>query len=286
MDSLVTYVYRESPETRHNLEYFLKNALTGNATFHFVINGYECSLHICPKPNVKVFRRANSLDYEAFKFSIDRAGRSYDYYFFVNSSSIGPFLPVWNHDPWTGVFIRTMRKRGLDMLAPVIEVPSDSYGYLSMGERTPTVSPNVPFVHTYMFACTGRALQYLLRYQCFSYANKVELIFINERRVSACLLFNRLKVGSLLTKYRHVDFSDRANWNWKTWSRSPVTCPEVPLNYGNSDLNPYEVIFVKSIRNVTETRPPEYAGISDNLRNLLTNYVKWNDTGTDATRCT
>ena len=54
------------------------------------------------------------------------------------------------------------------------------------------------------------------------------------------------------------------------------TCYEVPYNYFGIDVNPFEIIFVKNIRNINETRPQKnQCGISSELTKMISLYKKW-----------
>ncbi len=46
-----------------------------------------------------------------------------------------------------------------------------------------------------------------------------------------------------------MDLNNESNWNPNKWNKTNNSCIEAPYNYDGIDVNPFEVIFVKNIRN-------------------------------------
>ena len=105
--------------------------------------------------------------------------------------------------------------------------------------------------------------------------NKLYIVSNTERKLTSSVLINSGRVKSFLARYRNVDLNNADNWNSSKWNKSIVTCYEVPKNYFGIDLNPFEIVFVKNIRNVNETRSIKKSGISDELRLSLQKYTEW-----------
>lgn len=297
---LVTFVYKEDPETKSNLEFFLTNGLVKGVYYHFIINHHICTVEIQENEFVRIFKRTDSIDLAAYKFSIQQVAdqTKYSHYFFINSSCRGPFLPPWaTSQTWVDVFIGTMSKHqkngnnndndadAINLIAPIIEFPPDSLGYVSMDVPVDPSAPNMPFLHTYMFGCTRSALVILLNARCFDGvddikdSDRLQAVLNNERRITACILLSseNSSVKSLLTKYQKVNLKNPTQWHAQKWCMptSTASCPEVPFNYDGIDLHPYEVVFIKNIRRSNVTRAQLYAGISESLTRIIDNFTKW-----------
>ena len=88
-----------------NLKLFLKNGILKDVDYFFIING-SCSLNInkiISKKNIYnkltniniIYRDNKGYDFGAYNYVINNYNLNYDYYFFMNSSVIGPYLNAW-----------------------------------------------------------------------------------------------------------------------------------------------------------------------------------------------
>ena len=94
--TLVVYTYFSSPSSDYNLDFYCKHAITESVEVDYiiVINGDRCPVHIPTKSNLKV------IYFGGHKAALDSLnGKRYDYYMFINSVVLGPFIPVTEHDP-------------------------------------------------------------------------------------------------------------------------------------------------------------------------------------------
>ena len=162
------------------------------------------------KKQHKNIQKNNSYDYESYLFGIENSENNYKYYFFINNTCIGPFIPLWSSDNWIDIFKNKMIRENIDLIGPIIEIPPDSLGYLSMDKQIKSTCPNIPFIHTYMFGCTYLGLQIIMAEKCFEVVNnrvneetKIHLVTHNERKITACILLKGLKIGCFLTKYKN-----------------------------------------------------------------------------------
>jgi len=79
-----------------------------------------------------------------------------------------------------------------------------------------------------------------------------------------------------LARFKLYDINEEKRWLTDIWNiPGQPTCYEIPNNYFGIDVNPFEIIFVKNIRNTNETRGKSYSGISTFLKKYIDNYVKW-----------
>ena len=83
----------------------MKNGILKDVDYFFIING-SCSLNInkiISKKNIYnkltniniIYRDNKGYDFGAYNYVINNYNLNYDYYFFMNSSVIGPYLNAW-----------------------------------------------------------------------------------------------------------------------------------------------------------------------------------------------
>ncbi len=93
---LILYSYYEYNNSISNLEFFLKNAYIESNDYQFIItiNGYNCSVEIPEKNNIKVIKRKNTgYDFGGWSESLKSVHfYNYDYFIFINSISFVLFL--------------------------------------------------------------------------------------------------------------------------------------------------------------------------------------------------
>lgn len=117
MKILIIYAYHETPDALRNLAFFCRHAITPyrDRQHVIVING-ACSIESqIPKfENVTVLRRENKgFDFGAWAHALrDSRTDQFDYFFFINSSVTGPFLPAYQDaSRWPDPFIELINDR-------------------------------------------------------------------------------------------------------------------------------------------------------------------------------
>ena len=258
----IIYLYKEDEYTILNLDFFIKTLKKNNdCDYYLIINNHICSLTIPEFFNIT--KQENDFDFQSYKkFLNNKNLQNYDFFYFINSSCIGPFLPVYCEKNWyeyTNKFLEEY-----DLIGPVAEVPPKEKKFTEN-----------PFIHTYMFGLNKNSyIIFLELLNKFKELDKTACIFF-ERFLSFEILKNNLKIKSFLSLFSKIDLNDKKNWNSELWNNSELSCYEIPNNYFGIDLNPYEIIFVKNIRNVNEHRSEENSGISKNLFYQIKNYKNW-----------
>lgn len=280
MNTLIFYCYCETEQTKRNLQYFVDCGLYENTTcfYVFIINNNTCSVNIPNYSNVCILKRVeNCLDLPTYKFAIDHLEQNrlikledFKYYYFINSSCIGPFIPCWCENKWYEILNNKLNVYSL--IGPIIEIPPDSSGLSYLGIHT---GKNIPFIHSYMFGVNKDGFNIIKNLMPGANVSREENVYVIERILTSALLVKGLKVSSLLTKYKNIDWNNELNWNRHLWTHSGATCHEIPGNYDGIDVNPYEIIFVKNIRNSNATRTESHSGISDVLKKTLDKYIMW-----------
>ncbi|RYZ76520.1 MAG: hypothetical protein EOP04_31980, partial [Proteobacteria bacterium] len=275
MKTLVVYVYKEDASTLPNLQYFLDFGVSENAEVDYaiVVNDFACTAKFPACKNLRKISRANSFDLFAYREAVDSLGiDNYSKFIFLNSSCVGPFLPVYEHRRWDQVVTSSLSDR-IKLVGPIAEFPPDNLGVTSLGKYK-SIQPsdaNVPFIHTYMFATDRAGLDILLTYGAFpNHAiSKDEAIHVYERLVSSSILNEGFELKCFLKRYGSVDISDKKNWKATKWTPNVASCPEVPGNYDGIDVSPLELIFVKNLRGSHSHRSVAHSGISSVLGHYL-----------------
>ena len=280
--SLVFYCYKEDPDAKLNLKFFLKHGICDSplVRYVFIINNKECSVVFPTQDNITVWiREENQYDVISYKYVLaefsEDSLKDYNYFFFLNSSCRGPFIPPYlnytekpAHERnllWLFLFQQMLKT--YDLVAPIIEYP-----FNIIGEE----KERVPFVHSYMFAVNSKGFDTMLEtfknHTGISAGDGIEL----ERKIGREIILGGGKVKSLLTRFTHINVTDRTNWTDSLWRpNGGQTCYEIPGNYFGIDVNPYEILFVKVIRRSHQYRGEALSGISETLAKQVQAYTEW-----------
>jgi hypothetical protein len=251
MRSLVIYCYYEKdPSYKENLKYFLKKGVNPKLDYIFVINGI-CTFTIPTEPNIRVLHRKNSgYDFGAYHAALTYVDTNdYDYYFFMNTSVRGPFLPPYVSGCWTRPFIDLL-KDDVMLVGTTINVlnrPTNEARVFLEETGFP-----LPFTHvqSMMFAMRKKCLVFLKEKGIFAEPTEmdfVKVIAMKEILMSQLVLRNGWNLSCLIPEYQKIDY------------RKAMSDPNPSSNNGDPNydsacfyrtIHPYEVIFVKSNRGV------------------------------------
>jgi len=203
--TLVIYAFHE-----YNLrvEYFFKNAIFYDNNTNFLIICSTLDLlylqkikELIPSYVDIIFRDNKGFDFGAWSEGIYKNDNynNYDYFIFVNSSVIGPFLPESQKEKkWTDIFINGLTDN--------IKLFGSSI-----------TSGNYPsHVQSYLFCMNSFTLKYLMDNEIFTlnkYTNsKIETICDKEVNMSQLILkIPNWNIGSKMEYYKNVDFSKNRN---------------------------------------------------------------------------
>ena len=115
--TLIVYAYYETADSRRNLSFFLRHGISPSRDRQYVIalNG-NCSIEneIPAFENVRVVKRNNTgFDFGAWAHVLrDDQPDQFDYFFFLNSSVTGPFLPPYQESSdWTDIFTSLLNNK-------------------------------------------------------------------------------------------------------------------------------------------------------------------------------
>ena len=278
--SLTMYCYFESQEAVTNLKFFIKNGVFDKEEYYyvFIINNAICSVEIPPFKNVCcIYRSDNSSDISTYRYAFEILGKRFidrfQYIYFINSSCIGPFLSniLEGYSSW--IELMNFNLQTYDMVGPILEVPTNSVN-VSGDSGFTTSETSTPFIHSYMFGTNKRGLQSFIDVIMNISRDKLDAI-ISERLLTLRVLESGGKIKSLLSRFRNIDINDRSIWYPKLHTDSQISCYEVPGNYFGINVNPFEIMFIKNIRNTNAFRNSISSGIDPVLKLQIDKYVEW-----------
>ena len=204
-------------------------AITENARVDYIIvvNGHTCNVALPKLPNLKVIYRDNvGFDFGGHKAALDSLnGKQYDYYFFMNSGVLGPFLPDTHPKDlhWTELFIKKITDK-VKLVSLSIFPSGDhvtSEGYFFMTDR---IGLDLLLTKMPVF------------YDCPSKYAAIG----SENALSRCILNNGYTIDCMLDKFKGVNWLDRNNWNLNN-----ANPPSRKNGYFGESINPFETIFHK-----------------------------------------
>lgn len=279
MKTLLVYSYRDYPEASRNLKYFQKYLHELKEVCHSILYVNSRKMIDYELDGFSEIRLTQAeTDIEDFRNGLNDINLDeYESFVFINSSCIGPIMPLYCRGSWLDFLRNYMLSEGAELIAPVIEVPYDDLVDLAdiKFKNLSYSTKYVPFIHSYFFMVTRRALSVLLEYKGLGSGpvSKADSILVRERLITASLLDSRLNVCSLQRVFKGVNWLDGKNWEkYRIGTRGP-SCPEVPGNYYGSDLDPYEIMFFKNIRRPHKFRLKKNSGISKSLSKYIDNII-------------
>ena len=258
--TLVIYsYYQKNDEYVKNLEFFIKNAIYDDIDYIFCINGKECSISIPSQPNIKLLPRDNKdYDFGAYSDALETVNIDlYDYFFFINTSVRGPFLPedIRSNTRWTAPFIKLLtddvKLVGTSINIFNITDPAElNKKPISLLTET---GYNPPFAHvqSQVFLLGKEGLQFLISKKFFEQPPESDFdtfIILREVMLSQLILKNNWNINCILKKYQGVDYRNiTEDINTTSVNGDPYYIGA----YFGENIKPYDVIFIKTNRNVS-----------------------------------
>jgi hypothetical protein len=160
---------------------------------------------------------------------------NYDYFIFVNSSVIGPFIVPYYNGKWTDIYINGLQGN-VKLFGSTINTCHDPI--------------NKSHVQSYIFSLDKNTLKYLIKCDIFSITNYAltfnDCIWQKEVLMSRKIIENGWNISSLFPHYKGVDFTflDKKPEDY------PITFLGDPMfnNYRNTLWNDYQIVFIKGNR--------------------------------------
>ena len=242
------YAYYEKDEQyRQNFRYFLDHAIFDSIDFVLVVNGI-CTVKIPQRPNIRVLYRENvGYDFGGYAHGLASIQKdNYDYFFFVNTSVIGPIMrPGEDRSTWPLRFIELFQG-DIHLVGVTINI-CESPWVASFYQY-----PLEPITHvqSYFFVLDRPAID-LLEHFVFNTSQLTrsmeETIIFREVWMSQILLKHGWNISCIAKKYQNQDYRIlKYNINWS--SQSSGGDPVYTGHYFGATLDPYDILFIKTNR--------------------------------------
>ena len=262
-DILVIYHYFERDGIyRDNLQYFLQHGVLPSYDYVVCING-GCSLELPLLSNVSYLHRPNvGFDFGAYDDVVNTTdiGR-YKYFFFINCTVRGPFLPTYFSSMWTAPFIE-MISGDVKLVGSTINILHRDAVYAFWFRERYSFREPYSHVQSMMFATDYECLRYLQRKAFFSRGhetNRNDVIVNHEILMSQEVLANGWNISSILPEYRSLDYRTiEGDVNPSTHLGDPWYRGK----YFHRSLHPFETIFFKTSRDIMDISEIDKLGSS------------------------
>ncbi|QKF93546.1 rhamnan synthesis F protein [Fadolivirus algeromassiliense] len=173
----------------------------------------------------------------------------YDYFILLNSTCLGPFIPMYCLTNWIDIFINMITDK-VKLVGPTI---NHYYGK--------------PHIQSYMLCMDRIGMKIGIEKGIFDgavYKEKMDYVFKKEIQFSLEILNAGYKIKSLLKAYEHIDFTELVGIRDKQFPFgnliNKTNCDVcMPYSYYNMSLHPYEVVFLKSNRHIADNAMVNYA---------------------------
>jgi hypothetical protein len=249
-NTLIIYSYFEkNDDYKNNLVYFLNYGLEECNDYIFVING-NCTLKIPEQNNIKVIYRDNiGYDFSAYGEALKTNDiELYKYFFFINTSVRGPFLPDYVIMSWTVPF-KKLLKDDVKLVGTTINLTED---FLSSNGHEVFYGKKKYYIHiqSQMFATDLECLKLLISkgiFDLFTENNFLKIIILREIGMSQHVLNNNWNISCILPEYQNIDYRTlNVDFN-PTSIKGEMNYKDC---YFNRTLHPYEAIFIKTNRDL------------------------------------
>lgn len=249
-------VYEKDANCKNGMLFFIKNGIKSDIDYLFVISGtITFESDIPTGPNISIIKRVNlGYDFGAYSLGIQLLKHlTYDYYFFMNSSTTGPFVPSYINYTFDEIFISKLRD-GVHLVSPTIIIVGPKCGYIKQSILPNKNKELYPVCQTFMFVLDAIGLDILSRNNFFDLyyeSRMINVILEKEAMLSCILLENGSNIACLLPEFKDVNFDDQSQV--ALLHKFTYECGHNPIEpnklFGRS-MYPTEVIFHKNNRNL------------------------------------
>ncbi|HEX8829041.1 MAG TPA: hypothetical protein VF778_13120 [Xanthobacteraceae bacterium] len=216
----------------------------------------EFTLNFPTRHNIRYLATPNiNNDYGGYCSAINALGdeiSAYDFFYFINSSVRGPFLPPYIRDNWKDIF-RAKLTDDVGLVGSTINILAPGFGFsLSYKQRH---GGNEPFSHvqTMAYAMPRRTLAYLRDagfYSNVAALDKWEVIADYEIRMSQLILRNGWNITAFLPEYGTLDYRKHQPRINPISTKISGGDMNFPYCYFGRSAHPFEVVFVKTNRGI------------------------------------
>jgi hypothetical protein len=233
---LVSYVFHIY---NNRVEHFINNCIfeSENVDFLIICNDKNIIFNYPSFPNVNVMKRDN-LGYDFGGWSdgllTNELYKKYNYFIFVNSSVIGPFLKPEFVGKWTDVYIDGLNQPNCKLFGSTINTLKMPYLFAH--------------IQSYIFSMDREALDYLIEQEIFTmkeYTKTLnDTITTKEILMSRKIIDKGWNIESLLSLYKRVNFVNNVTNN-----DNISLYGDLMFEYYRGKLwNEYDLVFIKGNR--------------------------------------
>lgn len=233
--TLVLYVFHIFNE---RVQHFIDHCIFKDdfVDFFIICNDLEIEFYV-PDYVFKLHRENIGYDFGGWSDALleNNIYINYDYFIFVNSSVIGPFLPVDYSGKWTDIYIHEL---------------TDNIKLFGSTINTINNPLRMAHVQSYIFSMNRETLIYLIDCDIFSLTNYTnnysQTVYKKEVLMSRKIIEAGWNIGSLLKRYHGVDFTfkDKQPSDYKQRFISDITSERFRRRWWFED----EVVFIKGNR--------------------------------------
>lgn len=214
---LCIYVYYAKDSSyKQNFKYFLRYGILPNVEYFIVVNG-KCNVPIPRRYNITVLHRKNKgYDFGAYSYALTKVEKTYEYYFFINTSLRGPIMRN-RKKPWIQEFLALFSDKNVHLVGLSINVyPSTTFGKHNL-ENLYRHQPPYTHVQSMMFCMTPALLTSLQNEKFFNedemnqMQDLEEVVAKKEIGLSQHVLKRKWNLNCLLPQYRGRDYVNLRN---------------------------------------------------------------------------
>lgn len=251
-DTIVFYHYFEKDDCYiENFIHFLTFGYNHNHDYVIIVAG-KYSIKFPELKNVKYLYVDNlNYDYGGYceainKFSLEL---NHEFYFFINSSVRGPFIPPYLKTHWSLIFKEKMVNNVGLVGTTINNLDQQSHEGLVYKSRHGN-AVNLAHIQSMMYVMKKDVMRLLLKSGFYSgkdVLSKVDVIADYEIRLSRVVLEHGYDIECLLPEYNNIDYNTTQN------DKNPTSAngdPSFANSYYGRNPHPYEVIFTKTNRNI------------------------------------
>lgn len=233
---LVSYVFHiYNKRVKHFIKYCIFEST--NVDFLIICNDTNLNFNFPQFSNVSVMKRDNKgYDFGGWSDGIltNELYKNYDYFIFVNSSVLGPFLKPNFRGKWTDIYINGLHKQNCKLFGSTI--------------NTIKMPSMFSHVQSYIFSMDKEALDHLIEEEIFTMRkytkSMTDTILSKEMLMSRKILDKGWNIASLLPLYKGVNFTDSRTFNHNTTTYDDVMYEQ----YRRQLWTLYDLVFIKGNR--------------------------------------
>lgn len=250
---ILYHYYEKDKSYKKNLSHFLEFGVTDRADLYLILAGGHCSLEIAPSDNLVVVKADNkNYDYGGYSEVLSGLVDSskYEYFFFVNSSVRGPFIPpyVVNDKDWHDYFLELFSD-DVGLVGASINILNKASRHHGIYQQFFGESSLLAHVQTPVFALRWESLKLLEKLKFFDTGNawsRDEVVSRYEINLSRVIINSGWNIKCLLPEFNQFDY--------RAGDLDDI-CPDYFLGdtlfegkYLGRTVHPYEIMFIKTGR--------------------------------------